>query len=140
MITEEDGRLHPGGSMAFPLNVEYRIGRVLSYLSGIWLDYGCADGGYSAALIASGASSVVGVDVQADRIEAAEARKIPNATFQAFDGRKIILPDDSVDGAFVNEVIEHVDDEQESLREIYRIMKRCFNTRHRREADGVVGL
>jgi SAM-dependent methyltransferase len=122
MLTDS-GRLHPGSSTASSLNVTYRIGRISSYLSGTWLDYGCADGGYSAALLANGASSVVGVDVEADRIEAAKARGIPNATFYAFDGFKVDLPDEIMDGAFVNEVMEHVDDEQQSLKDIYRLMK-----------------
>lgn len=117
------GRLHPGCSTASSLNVNYRIGRISSYLSGTWLDYGCADGGYSAALLASGASHVVGVDVEADRIEKAQSRGVPNATFCVFDGFKIDLPDEIMDGAFVNEVMEHVDDEHESLKEIYRLMK-----------------
>lgn len=117
------GRLHPGCSTASSLNVTYRVGRISSYLSGTWLDYGCADGGYSAALLANGASSVVGVDVEADRIEAAKARGIPNAAFYAFDGSKIDLPDEIIDGAFVNEVMEHVDDELESLKDIRRLMK-----------------
>ena len=117
------GRLHPGCSTASSLNVDYRIGRISSYVSGTWLDYGCADGGYSTALLANGASSVVGVDVEADRIEAARARNIPNATFYHFDGFKVDLADGIMDGAFVNEVMEHVDNEQASLKDIYRLMK-----------------
>jgi SAM-dependent methyltransferase len=92
-------------------------------LSGTWLDYGCADGGYSAALLANGAVSVVGVDIEEDRIEEAKAKGIPNATFLSFDGSKIDLPDEAIDGAFVNEVMEHVDHEQRSLKEIHRLMK-----------------
>jgi hypothetical protein len=37
--------LHPGGSRAVGSNVEYRLGKL-----SVWLDYGCADGGYTAAL------------------------------------------------------------------------------------------
>jgi SAM-dependent methyltransferase len=116
-------RLLPGHGTASSLNVNYRIGRIASYLSGTWLDYGCAEGGYSEALLAHGASSVVGVDVEADRIEEAKTRGIQNATFYAFDGSRVDLPDETVDGAFVNEVMEHVLDEQVSLRDIYRLMK-----------------
>jgi SAM-dependent methyltransferase len=116
-------RLLPGHGTASSLNTEYRIGRIAPYLSGAWLDYGCADGGYAAALLSHGASSVVGVDVEADRIEAAKTRNIPNAAFYAFDGIRVDLPDAIVEGAFVNEVMEHVDDEQTSLMEIYRLMK-----------------
>jgi len=117
------GRLLPGHGTASLLNVSYRVGRISTHLSGVWLDYGCADGGYTAALLANGASSVIGVDVEADRIEAAKARNIPNASFYAFDGCRIDLPDESIDGAFINEVMEHVDDEQASLKDVYRLMK-----------------
>ena len=40
----------PGGNTATTLNVSYRVGRIAPYLSGRWLDYGCAEGGYSEAL------------------------------------------------------------------------------------------
>ena len=122
-MLSSSGRLLPGHGTASSFNVNYRIGRIASYLSGTWLDYGCADGGYAAELLANGASSVVGVDVEADRIEVAKERGIANATFYAFDGFNIDLPGEIVDGAFVNEVMEHVDDEQASLKEIYRLMK-----------------
>jgi SAM-dependent methyltransferase len=122
-IRTAEGKLYPGCSTASPLNVSYRIGRIAEHLSGTWLDYGCADGGYSAAMLDRGASAVIGVDVAADRIDAANSRELPNATFLSFDGAKMDLPDETVDGAFTNEVMEHVDDEQESLRDIYRVMK-----------------
>lgn len=113
----------PGGNTATALNLSYRVGRIAPYLSGRWLDYGCAEGGYSEALLSHGASEVVGVDVQEDRIKEAIASGIPNATFHLFDGSRLELPDDSFDGAFVNEVLEHVADEQVSLRDIYRVLR-----------------
>jgi SAM-dependent methyltransferase len=117
------GRLDPGTPTSSALNVSYRVGRIAPYLSGNWLDYGCADGGYSIALLNNGASSVVGVDIEEDRIAIAKARTVPNVSFYALAGSKLDLPNDSFDGAFVNEVMEHVTDEQESLREIYRVLK-----------------
>jgi SAM-dependent methyltransferase len=113
----------PGGNTATTLNLSYRVGRIAPYLSGRWLDYGCAEGGYAEAMLSHGASEVVGVDVQEDRIEEATARGIPDATFHVFDGAHLELPDDSFDGAFVNEVLEHVADEQVSLRDIYRVLR-----------------
>ena len=109
-----------GNNTATPLNLTYRVGRIAPYLSGRWLDYGCAEGGYAEALLNHGVNSVVGVDVEEGRIEQAAARSIPNASFYAFNGYNLEFPDDSFDGAFVNEVLEHVADEQASLREIYR--------------------
>jgi SAM-dependent methyltransferase len=122
-LRTDSGRLLPGNSTATSLNVAYRVGRIAPYLSGTWLDYGCADGGFSGGLLEYGANAVIGVDVEAGRITQAQAKQIPNATFIAFDGAKLDLPDESIDGAFTNEVMEHVNDEQESLRDIYRLMK-----------------
>ena len=112
-----------GTNTATPLNLTYRVGRIAPYLSGRWLDYGCAEGGYSEALLSYGASSVAGVDVVEARIEEAEGRGILNATFHLFDGTKLDFPDDSFDGAFVNEVLEHVADEQVSLCEVHRVLR-----------------
>lgn len=112
-----------GSNTATPLNLTYRVGRIAPYLSGSWLDYGCAEGGYAEALLHNGASSVIGVDVEEERINQAASRSIPNATFRAFDGYELEFADESFDGAFVNEVLEHVADEQASLREIFRVLR-----------------
>lgn len=117
------GHPRPGRNTATPTNVSYRVGRIAPYLSGRWLDFGCAEGGYVAALLRNGAATVVGVDVAEDRIKEAIACRIPNACFQAFNGARLDFANDSFDGAFVNEVLEHVADEQESLREIHRVLR-----------------
>jgi SAM-dependent methyltransferase len=117
------GRPDLGRNTAKPANVAYRVGRIAPYLSGRWLDFGCAEGGYTSALLDNGAKSVVGVDVEHRRIDEAMARQIPNASFLAFSGSRLDLADESFDGALVNEVLEHVADEQESLREIRRVLK-----------------
>lgn len=117
------GRPDLGRNTAKPANVAYRVGRIAPYLSGRWLDFGCAEGGYTSALLNNGAKSVVGVDVEHRRIDEAMARQIPNASFLAFSGSRLDLADESFDGALVNEVLEHVADEQESLREIRRVLK-----------------
>ena len=112
-----------GTNTATPQNLAYRVGKIAPYLSGCWLDYGCADGGYVQALLSNGASSVVGVDVDERLITQATARGIRNATFQVFNGYELESKDNSFDGAFVNEVLEHVADEQASLRDIYRVLR-----------------
>lgn len=112
-----------GTNTATPLNLSYRVGRIAPYLSGRWLDYGCAEGGYTEALLSHGVSTAAGVDVVEARIKEAVSRGIPNATFHLFDGAELDFPDDSFDGAFVNEVLEHVTDEQESLREVRRVLR-----------------
>ena len=112
---------------ASPLNVRYRgSGSIAEYLSGRWLDYGCADGGYTDGLLDGGASSVVGVDVEAARVEEARRRGHPPdvADFEVFDGTTLPFDDGSFDGGFsVNEVMEHVADERQSLAELHRVIK-----------------
>lgn len=112
-----------GGNTATPLNLSYRMGRIASYVSGRWLDYGCAEGWYAEALLDHGASEVVGVDVEEDRIKEALAHEIPNASFYPYNGSDLDFPDNSFDGVLVNEVLEHVADEQVSLREICRVLR-----------------
>jgi SAM-dependent methyltransferase len=112
-----------GGHTATPLNLTYRMGRIASYVSGRWLDYGCAEGWYAEALLGQGASEVVGVDVEEQRVKEAAARGVPHASFHPYNGFDLDFPDDSFDGAFVNEVLEHVADEQASLREIHRVLR-----------------
>jgi ubiquinone/menaquinone biosynthesis C-methylase UbiE len=115
-----------GNSTASPLNVRYRTGEIATYVAshpGTWLDYGCADGGYAEALVAAGASKVVGVDPEAPRIEEATRRQIPGTSFVQFDGHVLPFEDASFDGAFANETMEHVFNESESLAELHRVLK-----------------
>ena len=112
-----------GDTTAWEMNVSYRMRKVAPYVHGSWLDFGCADGGYSEALLEAGATDVVGVDVEADRIAAAQARRIPEATFHTFDGSTLPFENDRFDGAFANEVLEHVFDESAALGELRRVLR-----------------
>jgi ubiquinone/menaquinone biosynthesis C-methylase UbiE len=115
--------IEPGSSTAFPFNVKYRIGRVAEYINGgDWLDYGCADGGYTRALLSIGATTASGIDVVADRIEAAR-KAHPGITFHMGEGERLPFDSSSFDGVFMNEVFEHVSDEARTLREIHRVLR-----------------
>jgi ubiquinone/menaquinone biosynthesis C-methylase UbiE len=115
-------KIEPGSSTAFPFNIEYRLGRISKYVKGgDWLDFGCADGGYSEGLLGLGADSVIGVDAEADRIVEARQRH-PDITFYSYDDEHV-FPDNSFDGVFMNEVFEHVQDGDETLREVYRMLR-----------------
>ena len=113
-----------GASTAYSFNVQYRIGRIAKYLHcGEWLDYGCADGGYTNALLRSGAAAVTGVDVAPDRIEAAR-KAHPDIPFSLVENEQLPFSDGSFDGVFMNEGIEHVTDEDRTLEEVYRVLRR----------------
>jgi SAM-dependent methyltransferase len=120
MVTGEPDR---GCATATPLNVTYRIDRISKYLSGHWLDFGCADGGYDAEMLAHGLEAVTGVDVEEPRIADAKRRNLPNAQYTKFDGLTLPFEDETFDGTFMNEVFEHVIDERRALAEIHRVLK-----------------
>jgi ubiquinone/menaquinone biosynthesis C-methylase UbiE len=115
-------RIEPGSSTAFPFNTKYRLDRISKYVKGgDWLDYGCADGGYTAGLRDLGADSVTGIDKEVDRVVEAR-KKHPEISFYSYDDGHV-FPDNSFDGVFMNEVFEHVEDEDETLREVYRMLR-----------------
>lgn len=126
MVNRESDR---GVSTATPLKVAYRIDRIFRYMSGHWLDFGCADGGYDEEMPARGLGAVSGVDVEEERIaEAKNVATLPNADYTVFDGHTLVFEDASFDGVFMNEVFEHVADEGRALSEIHRVLKpgRCL--------------
>jgi SAM-dependent methyltransferase len=116
--------LQHGIATALGMNPSYRVGRIARPIVGRWLDYGCADGGYAEQLLSAGAHEVVGVDVERDRIEQARARDLTGAQFlYSPTGLDLPFEDAHFDGAFVNEVLEHVEDERASLGEVHRLLK-----------------
>ncbi|RWE84618.1 MAG: class I SAM-dependent methyltransferase [Mesorhizobium sp.] len=125
---------HPGDSTAIGSNVAYRLGKLrdLGLLQGVWLDCGCAEGGYTEALVAWGAQKAIGVDPERSRIDEAMARKLvndeklnrrPDAIEYHCCTDDFPLPDASVDATLLNEVLEHVADEAATLREIWRVLR-----------------
>ena len=124
MQSEDEGWIpHPGDSTASEQNVQYRTGKIAEYVHGRWLDSGCADGGYSEGLFRVGAQQVTGVDVDPGRVASAVARGLEGAEFHTIDGAQLSFEDDSFDGAFVNEVMEHVQDEAAVLSELRRVLR-----------------
>lgn len=116
-----------GSSTAVGTNVEYRLAKVRErgLLHGDWLDCGCADGGYTVALAALGADTVVGIDVEPERIARARERSEgrPTVSYCCASADAMPFADASFDGVFLNEVLEHVEDEIATLREIRRVLR-----------------
>jgi SAM-dependent methyltransferase len=110
-----------------PRNLAYRLRKISSrvVVSGQWLDCGCADGSYTSGLLGAGATSVIGTDVEQDRIAAAR-RQWSDATglrFEVAPAEDLPFADASFDGVLMNEVLEHVRDENRSLEEIHRVLR-----------------
>lgn len=115
-----------GAATGIGSNVSYRLGMVASRvpLLGAWLDCGCADGVYSRALRDLGAERVVGVDVDEARVGL--ARRLtsdPGLDFRQAEAEALPFEDATFDGVWLNEVLEHVNDEAATLAEVYRVLK-----------------
>jgi SAM-dependent methyltransferase len=123
--------LEPGSSTAVRSNVAYRLGKLesLGLLHGEWLDCGCADGGYTLAMLEHGVQRVVGVDIEPDRVEQARARALElgigpdKALFKTATAAELPLSSGAFDGVLLNEVLEHVGDEAQTLREVMRVLR-----------------
>jgi ubiquinone/menaquinone biosynthesis C-methylase UbiE len=116
----------PGDSTAFGGMLDYRLDKVagLRRIEGRWLDCGCAEGDYTAELIRRGAGEAVGTDVLAPRVEEARTRwsDVAALSFVVAPAEEMPFADESFDAVLLNEVLEHVEDERRTLREIQRVL------------------
>jgi SAM-dependent methyltransferase len=107
--------------------VEHRVSKLADrgLVHGRWLDCGCADGYYAAALREHGAHEVVGTDIAPDRIAAARTHwgAVAGLAFAVAAAERMPFDDESFDGALMNEVLEHVRDEARALAEIRRLLR-----------------
>lgn len=88
------------------------------------LDLGCGVGEYVRAFARQGAQSI-GLDVELPRLVEARERSAEgdwNTEFLAGAGEALPFPDASLDVIVLNEVIEHVDDDRATLREVSRVL------------------
>ena len=95
------------------------------------LDFGCGPGWASRILNQMGLE-VISLDVSQTALKKAEELatlwpvigKQPSHTFLHFDGRKINLPDESVDRIFCFDSFHHIPNQLEVLQEMSRVLKR----------------
>jgi SAM-dependent methyltransferase len=122
--TMELGFPSPGGSTAEQPLVDHRLEKIAP-ITGRWLDYGCADGGYAAGLLDTGAERVIGVDVVPERIAQAGERDSLGGRleFLCVQDDRLPFEDSTFDGVLINEVLEHVIDERRTLSEVARVLR-----------------
>jgi ubiquinone/menaquinone biosynthesis C-methylase UbiE len=90
------------------------------------LDLGCGDG-ETAAIIPDffPGAWIEGIDVSAQSIQVAQARQLPHASFQVYNGTDIPFPEQQFDFVFVAGVFHHVDRQYHIriMQEIARVLK-----------------
>lgn len=125
--TRRPGHLERGSSTAVSSMVNYRLEKLheRGLLRGVWLDCGCADGGYTVALVNRGVERALGIDVELGRVVSAQGKKLNPSrdTYICGVSEALPFPDATFDGVLLNEVLEHVVDEVSTLREIRRILR-----------------
>jgi len=93
------------------------------------LEVGCGSGGITCRMAADTGARCVGVDINAQGIEAAErsAREqdlTSRVSFRVADaGRRLPFPDESFDAIFCNDAINHLPGRLEVLRDWHRVLR-----------------
>src|SRR5262245_48143454 len=107
-----------GASTAMPKNVAHRLQKLVdrNLLYGNWLDCGCADGGYTVGMFELGASQVIGIDVELNRLAQAARRPTSgNTCYVGAVAEGLPFANEAFDGVLLNEVLEHVASEAQTL-------------------------
>lgn len=87
------------------------------------LDIACGEG-YGTALLGQYANNIVGIDISESTINKAQAKYIQKGVeFITGDICKIPFPQETFDVITCFETIEHIDNQEEALKEIKRVMK-----------------
>lgn len=86
------------------------------------LDIACGDGEGTARL-ASVCRQVVGCDLDAGVVAEAQARGVPNATFEVQDGCALSYPDAYFTAIVSSNTLEHVADDEAMLRSFHRVLR-----------------
>jgi SAM-dependent methyltransferase len=112
---------HRGPGNPTTASAPHRIAKIAATgpVHGTWLDVGCGAGDYAGLLTQAGCDRAVGIDL---------ALRPPLATRHAVSyavtaSERLPFAGASFDGALVNEVLEHVDDEGATLGELHRVLR-----------------
>lgn len=85
------------------------------------LEIGCSGGPLQQQLRAAGYQHLTGIDISAAAIALAHQRLIPNVS--VMDGTRLTFPDACFDVVVASDVLEHIEDEQQALREWHRVLR-----------------
>lgn len=115
-----------GGDTAAPINLRKRI-RMFRDLAGPLegrrlLDCGCGRGDYLRALLRLGANAW-GVELERSKLQDAREREEVHGRLTAGDLEQLGFAAAVFDLALLNEVLEHVPDDRQTLREVHRVLR-----------------
>lgn len=92
--------------------------------SGPILDYGCGDGFFTeTSFLKSGQKVDVGLETDAKRAVLARTRQFYRKVV-VYSGKRIPFPNNFFSTVISNSVLEHIFDIEESIKEVYRVLKK----------------
>ncbi|TSC58672.1 MAG: type 11 methyltransferase [Candidatus Peregrinibacteria bacterium Greene0416_19] len=102
------------------------VGKLVEPTGGKILDVGCADGVFTQVILEkSNASEIVGIDVLPASVDWANEhwKHTGRMRFQVADAHALPFPDHSFDAVFCLEMLEHIYDPSQALREMRRVLR-----------------
>ena len=115
-----------GGDTDEPINLQRRVrvaARFLSEHPCRLLDCGCGSGGYVEALDTLPHIRAYGLEFEASKVRRARRRIIASSRVVQGDIQTMPYADNSFDAVLLNEVLEHVPDQNRGLKEVNRVLR-----------------
>lgn len=115
-----------GGDTSKPLAMAKRLNLLKGHLrpgEKRFLDCGCGSGAYVLALVSEFGLDAHGIEFDETKVKSARSNPALQHRVTQGDLQAIDSIDNSWDYAMLNEVLEHVPDDQKALDEVYRILK-----------------
>jgi len=114
-----------GGNTGKPLNVDRRLRLIKGYINlrdKYILDCGCGSGDYVLEFLKY-SPNVFGIEYDEDKVRSFKLLNSSPEKVMVGDGEHLTFQNDKFDLVLLNEVLEHVSDEEKILKEIYRVLK-----------------
>jgi ubiquinone/menaquinone biosynthesis C-methylase UbiE len=115
-----------GGDTAKPLALKKRLDLIGRHLGGPgrrFLDCGCGSGDYVLALLERFQLDAHGIEFVEEKVNQALENPLLRGRVERGDLEAINLHANTWDYAMLNEVLEHVPDDRQALKEVHRILK-----------------
>jgi len=115
-----------GGDTAKPLAMKKRLDLIARHLGGRggrFLDCGCGSGDYVLSLMEQFQLDAHGIEFVEDKVKQSRNNPHLRGRVERGDLQAINLPANTWDYAMLNEVLEHIPDDRQALKEVHRILK-----------------
>jgi len=127
--SEDFGIFHsPGYGGLYYLRRRQVVFLLAASVNGIILDIGCKDARFCSELLQRGGGCYVGIDIDKQALDLDKiAHRDEAAHFLLGDATRLPFPDETFDFVLITEVVEHIENEQQVISEVARVLKKGGN-------------